>query len=271
MLRNPANERQVTHLARLWLYVLVGLVLLFLVAPSLIVVPMSFSASDLLEFPPKEWSLRWYQRYFASPEWMSATWMSAKVALATVIIATPIGVVAAYGLSLVTSRINGVIAGLLVLPTLIPSVLIAIGLFFAYSRIGLLNTTLGLVIGHVLMALPFVFVVMTAGFRGYDFDQERAAISLGASRARAFFDVTLPQVRFSIVTAALLAFIVSLDEVIIGLFVATGDSSTIPRRMFLALSDIIDPTIAAISSCLIVITVILLVVSQLSGQRWIGR
>ena len=117
------------------------------------------------------------------------------------------------------------------------------------------------------MALPFVFVVMTAGFRSYDFDQERAAHSLGASRMRAFFDITLPQVRFSIITAALLAFIVSLDEVIIGLFVATGDASTLPRRMFLALSDIIDPTIAAISTCLIAITVTVLAVTQLFGQR----
>lgn len=271
MLRSPANERQITHLSRLWLYVLVGLILIFLVAPTIIVVPMSFSASDLLEFPPREWSLRWYQRYFSSPEWMSATWMSAKSAIATVLVATPIGVAAAYGLALVTSRLNGIVAALIVLPTLVPSVLIAIGLFFAYSRTGLLNTTLGLVLGHVLMALPFVFVVMTAGFRGFDFDQERAAISLGASRYRAFLDVTLPQVRFSIITAALLAFIVSLDEVIIGLFVATGDSSTIPRRMFLALSDIIDPTIAAISSCLIVLTVTLLAISQIFGQRWTGR
>jgi putative spermidine/putrescine transport system permease protein len=258
-------------MARLWLYVLVALVLLFLLTPSLIVVPMSFSASSFLEFPPRAWSLRWYNAYFGSPEWMRATWVSAKVAFTTVLLSVPIGVSAAYGLSLMRSRLGGVLTALIVLPTLIPHVLVGIGLFFAYARTGLLNSITGLVIGHTLMALPFVFVVMMASFRSYDFDHERAAMSLGATRLYAFCTVTLPQVRFALITSSLLAFIVSLDEVLISLLVATGHNSTLTRRMFLALSDTIDPTIAAISSCLIGITVIVLLASQFLGHRWVGR
>lgn len=196
--------------------------------------------------------------------------MSIRVALDTVLIATPIGVAAAYSLSLSTSRFTDLVAFLVILPTLIPAVITAVGPFLAYSRIELLNTTTGLVIGHVVMAVPFVFVVMTAGFRGYDFHQERAANSLGASPMEAFYDVTLPQICLPIGTAALLALIVSLNEVLIGLFVATGDASTLARLMFLALSDTIDPTIAAVSSCLVCTTLTLVIASQVFAGRWTG-
>lgn len=270
MLREPASETQITHRQRLWLYILVGLICVFLVVPSLIVVPMSFSGSRFLEFPPSSWSLQWYEAYVGSVEWRDATWISFKAAVLTTLVATPVGTLAAYGLHVSNSRYAGLIRVLLTLPIMVPVILIAVGVFFLYAKIGLNNTLTGLVLAHSILAIPFVLITVTAGLRTFDMNQEMVARSLGAGRVRAFLTVTLPQIRFSVISGALFAFITSLDEVVIALFVARGESATLTRRMFAFLRDQVDPTIAAISTILIGISIILLsfyLVSSKSGAR----
>ena len=247
----PASDIQITHARRLWLYAVAGLIILFLIIPTLIVIPMSFSASQYLEFPPREWSLRWYENYFTSPEWMLATWVSIKAALLTVLAVTPIAIMAAYGLYVSDLKAARYVFVLLITPMMVPVILIAIGVFFAYAKLRLNNTMLGLVLAHSTLALPMCLIVISAGLRGYDMNQELVARSLGATRLKAFMVITLPQIRFSVVTGALLAFIVSFDEVIVALFISGRDLSTITRSMFLALRDQIDPTIAAISTVMI--------------------
>ncbi|MGI9311553.1 MAG: ABC transporter permease [bacterium] len=265
-LSRPASETQVTHGARLWLYLLAGLIIVFLIIPTLIVIPMSFSDSQYLEFPPSNWSVRWYGNYFGSNEWMTATWVSIKAALLTVIVITPIATMAAYGLYVSDLKAARYVFVLLITPMMVPVILIAIGVFFAYTRLHLNNTMLGLVLAHSALALPMSLIVISAGLRGYDMNQERVARSLGASRLRAFMVVTLPQIRFSVITGALLAFIVSFDEVIVALFISGRDLSTITRSMFLALRDQIDPTIAAISTIMILITTAALIIARTFGQ-----
>lgn len=260
-LSRPASDTQITHGARLWLYVFGGLVMAFLMVPSLIVIPMSFSDSQHLQFPPRGWSLRWYENYLGSRQWMQATWVSVQVALLTMAVATPLGTLAAYGLHASRFRFMQLVMLVLLTPIIVPVILIGIGVFYLYVRLGLLNTIPGIVIAHSLLALPLVLLVVAAGLKGYDMNQELAARSLGASRARAFFTVTLPQIRFSVITAALLAFLTSFDEVIVALFVSGGQNSTLTRSMFLALRDQIDPTIAAISTLLIVFATAMLAVS----------
>ena len=149
---------------------------------------------------------------------------------------------------------------------MVPVILIAIGVFFAYTKLKLNNSMTGLVLAHSTLALPMVLIVISAGLRSYDMNQERVARSLGASRLKAFFIVTLPQIRFSVITGALLAFIVSLDEVIVALFITGGKMSTITRSMFLALRDQIDPTIASISTIMVLITSVALLLAQIFGQ-----
>jgi putative spermidine/putrescine transport system permease protein len=265
-LSRPASDTQITHGRRLWLYVVGGLVMLFLVVPSVIVIPMSFSGSQYLAFPPREWSLRWYENYFGSREWMQATWTSIRAAVLTMMVATPLGTLAAYGLHV--SRLRWVRLAMLVLvtPMMIPPILVAIGVFYAYVRFGILNTVTGLVMAHAMLAVPLVVLVVAAGLKSFDMNQELAARSLGASRQRAFLMVTLPQIRFSLITAALLAFLTSFDEVIVALFISGGSNSTLTRNMFLALRDQIDPTIAAISTVMIVVTSTLLAISLLFGR-----
>jgi putative spermidine/putrescine transport system permease protein len=256
----------ISHWRRLWLYAVGGLVLLFLIAPSLIIVPMSFSGSTLLQFPPESWSLRWYEAYFGSVEWRDATIVSMKVAIMTTIVATPIGTTAAYALNSGALRFSGLINVLLTVSLIIPVILVGIGTFFLYARLGLNNTLTGLVIAHTVQALPLVVLTVSSGLRTYDMNQERVARSLGANRFAAFWQVTMPQIRFSIVSGALFAFITSFDEVVVSLFISGGETTTLTRRMFNALRDQVDPTIAAISTCLIVLSIVLLSAAQLLGR-----
>ena len=263
----PVSETQITRRGRLWLYCAGALVMFFLVAPTLIVVPMSFSESRYLEFPPRVWSVLWYEHYFNSREWLAATATSLRAAFLTALLATPMGVAAAYGLAASGARAGKLIFLLLISPMMAPVILIGIGVFYAYVKLNLNNTRTGLVLAHSVLALPLVLIVSAAGFKNFDMNQERAARSLGASRLRAFCTVTLPQIRFSVVSAALLAFLTSFDEVIVALFVAGGENSTITRAMFLALRDQIDPTIASVSTLMIALTTLLLAAAQIFGKK----
>ena len=154
----------------------------FLVVPSLVVVPMSFSASTYLEFPPSEWSFRWYDSYFTSTAWINATSTSLKVAVLTMLVATPMGTLAAYGLHVSRFRFSSVIFVVLLLPLMVPIIMIAVGVFFLYAKLGMINTIVGLVMAHSMLAIPLVVIVVTAGLKSYDMDQELVARSLGASR-----------------------------------------------------------------------------------------
>jgi putative spermidine/putrescine transport system permease protein len=265
-LGSPASETQITQRQRLWLYALAGLIMLFLVAPTLIVVPMSFSDSLYLEFPPRHWSTRWYENYFNSPEWVSATVTSLTAAFLTMLVATPLGVAAAYGLHTSQMRAGRLVFILLITPMMVPLILIAIGAFYAYVKLKVLYTMLGLVLAHTVLALPLVLIVTASALKTYDMNQEMAARSLGAPRWWAFLTITLPQIRFAVITAALLSFLSSFDEVVVAMFISGGDNSTLTRNMFNALRDQIDPTIASISTIMIVITSLLMTLAQLFGK-----
>ena len=266
-LATPVSDTQITRRGRLWLYALAAVVMVFLAMPSLIVIPMSFSDSKYLEFPPQEWSTVWYQHYFDSPLWRAATATSVKAALLTTLLAVPLGVLAAYGLFTCAFSWRRYLFLLLISPMMVPIVLIAVAVFYAFVKLQLVNTLTGLVLAHTVLALPLVIIVTIAGLKNFDMNQERVARSLGASRMRAFLTVTLPQIRFSVISAALLAFLTSFDEVIVALFIAGSENTTITRIMFLALRDQIDPTIASVSTIIIIFTVALLTVSQLFGKK----
>ena len=265
-LDRPASATQITHRARLWLYALAGAVLAFLIVPTLIVVPMSFSASQYLEFPPRKWSLRWYENYFSSAAWMGATATSFKAAAWTALLATPLGTLAAYGLSASRLRAARALQVLLITPMIVPVILIAVAVFYVYVKVKLNNSLAGLVLAHTMLAVPIVMIVVASALKSFDMNQEMVARSLGASRPRAFLTVTLPQIRFAVVSAAVLSFLTSFDEVILALFVSGGANSTLTRQMFLALRDQIDPTIAAISSIMILVTTLMFALAQVFGR-----
>jgi putative spermidine/putrescine transport system permease protein len=265
-LDRPASATQITHRRRLWLYAIAALVLAFLIIPTLIVIPMSFSASQYLEFPPRQWSLRWYANYFESRAWMQATVTSFAAGALTSVVATPLGTLAAYGLFVSRFRWARLVHGYVLTPIIVPVILIAIAVFYVYVKLKLVNTLTGIVLAHSMLALPLVVMIVSSALASFDMNQERVARSLGASRTIAFLTITLPQIRFAVISSALLSFLTSFDEVILAMFVSGGANSTITRNMFTALRDQIDPTIAAISTMMIVVTSVLLALSQ-----WIGR
>jgi len=252
---------------RLPLFVFCGVVMLLLVLPSLIVIPMSFSAGDYLEFPPRELSLRWYRAYFASSLWAEATSISIIAAVSTAIAASVLGTAAAWGLRLLGRGAPPLLMVLLTMPLTVPVILTAIGMFYLYVRLDLVNTMLGLVMAHTMLALPFVVILVLARLQGFDLNQVRVAESLGARPVKAFFLVVLPQIRFAVIAGAVLAFLTSFDEVIAALFITGGGKSTITRVMFTSLRDQVDPTIAAVSSMLILLSIVLVMVFQFFEGR----
>ena len=266
-LNKAATDTQITHKNRIWLYLLATIIMLLLVIPTLIVIPMSFSDSQYLEFPPSSWSMRWYDVYLESDKWMNATVTSIQVGMLTMLVATPIGTMAAYALFVSGHRAARAIFALLITPMIVPVILIAIGTFYAYGKVGLNNTITGLVLAHTVLAAPLVMIVITSALRNYDLNQERVARSLGATPIKAFFVITLPQIKFSVVTASLLSFLTSFDEVIVAIFVSGGSSATLTKHMFAALRDFIDPTIAAISTIMIIVSTTLLLVTQYFSGR----
>jgi len=273
-LDRQVSDTQIKLGSRLWLYVISSIILFLLIVPSLIVIPMSFSDSQYLEFPPKNFSLRWYENYFFSwkvengfNDWMAATRTSLLVAVLTIFVATPIGTLAAYGLANSSARVRSILFPIMISPMMVPIILVAIGLFYFYVQFNMVNSIPGLVLGHSLVAMPLVLIIVLSALKNYDMNQEKVARSLGASRSRAFIEITLPQIKFSLVSAGLISFLTSFDEIIISLFVAGGDNSKITRSMFLALRDQIDPTIAAISTILIIISSGLLIASQMISVK----
>lgn len=263
----PASDTQITHGSRIWLYVIAAIIMLLLVIPTLIVIPMSFSDSQYLEFPPETWSMRWYEEYFGSKKWMRATVTSLQVGTLTMLVATPLGTMAAYALFVSGHKAARALFVILITPMIVPVILIAIGAFYAYGKMGLNNSITGLVLAHTALATPLVMIVITAAFRSYDLNQELVARSLGATRLKAFFVITLPQIKFSVITAALLSFLTSFDEVIVSIFVSGGAKATLTKHMFSALRDYIDPTIAAISTIMVLISTLLLLATQWFSSR----
>jgi putative spermidine/putrescine transport system permease protein len=253
-------------LPRLAFGLVVGLVLIYLMLPVLIIVPMSFSSTRFLTFPPPSLSLRWYQEYFGNPNWMQGTRMSLMLGVLTVLIATPLGTAAAYAISNAQNRLMRSLHMVLMLPLIVPIIIVAIGIFFVYARIGLVHTLTGLVLANVMLALPYVITSVIAGLQSFDKTQEMVAHSLGMNRLRAFLAVTLPQIKASVFAGAVFAFISAIDETIIALFVSGGQYQTLTKRMFTALRDEIDQTIASISTLLTAAS-FLLVLLAMSGQK----
>jgi putative spermidine/putrescine transport system permease protein len=236
--------------AKVLLWIVSALVLLFLILPTLIVVPISFSASNLLEFPPRTWSLRWYEAFFTSSAWMAALRTSAALGTLTAVIAVPISFLACLGMNRLGPKRSGALYGFLLTPSITPGILLAIGLFIVLARLSLIGTFTGVLIGHVVLAIPVAVIVLHPAVGRFDWGQAQAARSLGAGWGRTIVDIIVPQLGLSLLTAALMTFLTSLDEAVISIFVASGANTTLPKLMFISLRDQIDPTIAAISTLL---------------------
>ena len=265
--RHARRARARISWGRVLLWVLVAIVLAYLVFPVFIVAPVSFSSAKYLQFPPPGWSLQWYENYFARPGWVPATLLSIRVALITAVLATLLGTAAS--LALVRGRFPGrnAINSFMVSPLVVPGIIVAIGVYFFYAQARLVGNPLGLALAHTALALPFVVTNVSATLHGFDERLEYAAMNLGANRWQTFRRVTLPIIRPGVFAGALFAFIVSFDELIVALFVSGSGAVTLPRKMWDSLRQEIDPTIAAVSTILITLSIVILLVAELLRQR----
>lgn len=231
-------------------------VLAVLFAPIVVIVVVSFSPSDIMEFPPQGFSLRWYEAYVSNPMWMTATRISFLVATLTAILSLLLGFM--VSVALVRSSFPGknAVRIFLMSPLIIPKIIIAVGLYFLYVRMRILGTTFGLVAAHTLIAMPYVVMIISAALYGFDRRLEWAARGLGASPLAALRHVTFPMLRPAIISAALFAFIASFDDIILSLFLTKLTAPTLPRQIWVNVQQIIDPTIAAVSTLMTLISVL---------------
>jgi len=245
----------------------VGLILLFLVLPIVVVIIVSFSSATYLTFPPPAFGLRWYQAYFGSSDWLRSTWLSLWVAAAVVVLATVLGTLAALGIPRLPRPLRVLASALILSPLIVPIIVVAIGIYYAFARYGLVGTPLALILAHTCLAVPFVVTSVSVSLAGMDPRLEQAALSLGATPTATFFQITLPLIRPGVLVGALFAFITSFDELVVALFISGSGALTLPRRMWDDLMFQIEPTIAAVSTLTIVLTVALMGCAHLLRKR----
>ena len=263
----PVNATRGQHVWYWCLRLICAFGFLFLVGPIVVIVPISFSSGSFLSYPLPGLSLRWYETVVEPFPWMFALENSLIVAVATTLIATTLGTLAAYGLTRADFPGKPLIFGLLISPLAVPVVISALGLYFFFARVGLVQTHAGLIIAHVVLAVPFVVITVSATLKGFDWNLVRAAESLGAPPLSAFFQVTLPLIAPGVLAGGVFAFVTSLDEVIVALFVSGPAQITLPRQLFTGLRDQLDPSIVAIATILIVFSLALLAVVELLQWR----
>ena len=252
-------------MSRRLLVMLCAAIYVFLMLPLAVVFPISLSSAPYMQFPPPGFSTRWYDRFFEDPQWIEATVRSLYVGGATALLALALGVPLAF--SLARGRFAGrvLLDRLALAPLIVPTIILSVGLYGLFAKLKLIGEWYGLVVAHTVLALPFVVLVMVAGLRDFDRGLEQAAEGLGASRVRTLLRVTLPLLRPSLVSAGLLAFISSFDELVIALFLA-GPNMTLPKKMFDNILMEIDPTIAAVSVMQILLVSIVLVLIGRFGR-----
>lgn len=244
-----------------------GAVLLFLIAPILVIVPLSFNSVPFFTYPMPGLSLRWYQEFFLTTRWQGALHNSIFVALSVTLLSTTLGTLAALGLSRPNFPWRTAVMSLLISPMIVPIVITAVAEYFFFADIGLLNSYVGLILAHTTLATPFVVIAVTATLTCFDHSLTRAAAGLGGRPITVFFKITLPLILPGMISGALFAFLTSFDEVVVALFVASPGQRTLPRVMFSGIREEVSPTIIAAATVLILFSVVMLTTVELLRRR----
>lgn len=243
------------------------LIIAFLAVPAFFIVPVSFTTESFIEWPPRGFTLKWYRIYLASQQWVGATIRSLGVGAATATLAMLVGTPAAFVLARRELRARTAALAFILSPLIIPRMIIAVALFYLYARVGLIGTPLGLVLGHTILAIPYVVVTVMAVLKTYDERLDQAAWSLGASRLRTLWHITFPLIRAGLIAAFLFAFITSFDELTIALFVTGGLATTLPKQMWDEALFKVTPTLAAVSAILLVFVTLMIVLAEYLRRR----
>ena len=264
---------------RIWHYTYLffcGLVFFFLIAPLFVILPLSFNAEQYIHFSakmlaldPEGFSLRWYEDmiYGTKNPWGLATKNSLFIAFFATIGSTILGTVAALGLSSRHMPYKAAFMALLISPMIVPLIISGTAIFFFMAKVGLAATHTGIILSHIILGTPFVVITVTATLSGFDHSVTRAAASLGSNPVNTFMKITLPLIMPGVISGALFAFVTSFDEVVVVLFLAGLENTTIPIQMWVGLREQLSPTIMAVATCLIIMSTLILVTAELLRRR----
>ena len=266
-----------TPLQRIWHYsylTICAAIFFFLIFPLVVIVPLSFNAvpfftftKEMLSLDPAGYSVKWYEDFFTSLNWRGAVWNSFYIAFFATILSTFFGTLAALGLSRPHMPYKTIIMSILISPMIVPLIISAAGMFFFYSRLDLQGTHLGVILAHAALGTPFVVITVTATLVGFDNSLIRAAQNLGATPPTVFFKVIVPLILPGVISGGLFAFITSFDEVVVVLFVGSFRQRTIPWQMFSGIREQISPTILAVATLMVMVSIVLLVTLELLRRR----
>lgn len=262
---------------KIWFYafrVICGLIFFFLIAPIVVMVPLSFNSQDfftftpeMLAFDPAGYSLKHYRDFFSNSDWQHALYNSARIAPVATILSVGFGTLAAIGLSQDHVPFRRAIMAILISPMIVPLIISAAGMFFFYSRVGLQGTYWGVVLAHAALGIPFVIITVTATLVGFDRSLTRAAANMGAGPVKTFFSIQMPLILPGVISGGLFAFITSFDEVVVVLFVGSSGQKTLPWQMFTGLREQISPTILAVATILVGLSILLLALVEVLRRR----
>ena len=264
-------------LQRFWYYafrVICGLVFFYLMFPILVIIPLSFNAQDFFTFTPEMlsldpdgFSLKHYIDFFTNPDWQMATRNSLTIAPMATLLSVSLGTLAAIGLSQSHVPFKRIIMAVLISPMIVPLIISAAGMYFFFSAIGLQGTYWGVVLAHAILGIPFVIITVTATLVGFDRSLTRASASMGAGPVRTFMKVQLPLILPGVISGALFAFITSFDEVVVVIFVGSAAQQTLPWQMFIGLREQISPTILAVATLMVGLSILLLATLEILRRR----
>jgi putative spermidine/putrescine transport system permease protein len=238
-----------------------------LLVPIIAFVPMAFTGSTFLSFPPPSLSYRWFAEFAASPLWLGAMIRSFSIGFATAAITSLVAAMAALGVARTRSRLGSVAFLLYLSPMMVPSIVIAIALFYLFARISLVASNIGIIIGHTVIAMPVVFMVMLATFKGHDWKLDAAASTLGAGRLRTFWHVTLPLVASGLAVGFVTGFLQSFEELTVAIFVGGGIKTTLPKQMWDGILLQVSPVIAAASVLVLIVVIAMFAIIEFAQAR----
>lgn len=263
-----------TPAQKTWYYtlrIMCGLIFFFLIAPIIVIIPLSFNSVPFFTYPMEGFSTRWYEEIFGdSPQsllWQRAVVNSMVIGISSTVIATALGTMAALGLTRAEFPFKSVVMAVLISPIIVPIVVTAIGVYYFFARVGLASTVTGIILAHVALGVPFVVITVSATLQGFDYNMVRAGAILGANPFRVFRKVTLPIIAPGVVSGGLFAFAASWDELVVVLFLASAEQHTIPRRMWSGIRELLSPTIIAAATLLIILSIVLMFTMEALRRR----
>lgn len=246
---------------------LAWMVLFFLFLPTFVAIPFSFTPERYLSLPEDQWSLRHYVNLFTNPDWLSGIGQSLIVAVCSTVAAVVLGTLAAIGLWRIASRFAEVVRGFLLMPIIVPPIVVALAFYRVFVELRLLDSYFGLILAHIMLAVPYVVITVSTSLANFDVRLEQAARNLGASMGQRLRYVILPSIVPGVLSGAIFAFIVSWDEIVVTMFITSLRIFTLPRRMWDGIREHADPTIAAVATVLIVLTLAAIVLHTLIRRR----